>query len=474
MISADNKNRGRLMEEEKFLVDEKFNLFKLLDFIIKFLESVKFKVQQQEEKIQQLEEEIKTLKKETRKLKKKLYQYENPNTPPSQQRYYPRRNSGSTGKKLGAPKGHSGKTRVISKPELIVDRTRERCKYCSNKLGEPFYTEVRVVEEIPEPQPVKVIEYRIFYYKCPCCKRITQGSCKDIPKRGKFGNKLLTKVVLSRYEERLPLRKIADMLERDHNLSITSSTVLDMLKRIADVLFPLYIKIIKQLRKRFIVYVDETTIQVADKKWWIWGFVSKKEAVIVIREKRNEEVIKEILGEEFKNFIGCDGLKVYLRFTSNLQRDWAHILREAEFLSERIEEGKPLYEVLKEIYHKTTQERNKAKSLVERKRIYKNNYERLRYWIKKEWKNELLKRYSTKLKRAMKHLFTFILYPQIEPTTNRVERVLREQAVFRKIIGCLRNEKGVYIHEILTTLLTTWKFQQKNVRWQLLSTLGYP
>jgi len=53
--------------------------------------------------------------------------------------------------------------------------------------------------------------------------------------------------------------------------------------------------------------------------------------------------------------------------------------------------------------------------------------------------------------------FTFVTVPGVEPTNNRAERALRELVVHRKIIGTLRNQKGVQMYETLPTLLATWK-----------------
>jgi hypothetical protein len=44
---------------------------------------------------------------------------------------------------------------------------------------------------------------------------------------------------------------------------------------------------------------------------------------------------------------------------------------------------------------------------------------------------------------------------EVEPTNNRAERALRELVVQRKIIGTLKNEKGIFIRDLLT-LLATW------------------
>lgn len=39
------------------------------------------------------------------------------------------------------------------------------------ELGDPFRIDSKISEEIPEPQPTTVIEYKIEYYRCPCCQK---------------------------------------------------------------------------------------------------------------------------------------------------------------------------------------------------------------------------------------------------------------------------------------------------------------
>jgi len=58
--------------------------------------------------------------------------------------------------------------------------------------------------------------------------------------------------------------------------------------------------------------------------------------------------------------------------------------------------------------------------------------------------------------------FTFITHPYIEPTNNIVEKALREIVVQRKIIGTLRNEKGVLVYETMMSMIATWKMQKLN------------
>jgi len=57
-----------------------------------------------------------------------------------------------------------------------------------------------------------------------------------------------------------------------------------------------------------------------------------------------------MLGEGFDMVIVCDGGRSYHSFTVNIQRDWAHLLREADRLAERVDEAEPLQRVLHRRY----------------------------------------------------------------------------------------------------------------------------
>lgn len=46
--------------------------------------------------------------------------------------------------------------------------------------------------------------------------------------------------------------------------------------------------------------------------------------------------------------------------------------------------------------------------------------------------------------------------------SNGVETALREPVVLRKIIGTLRNDRGMFVHETVLSLLATWRQQGRN------------
>jgi hypothetical protein len=67
-----------------------------------------------------------------------------------------------------------------------------------------------------------------------------------------------------------------------------------------------------------------------------------------------------------------------------------------------------------------------------------------------------------KIERGIGHWLTFLGEPAAEPTNNPAENALREPVVLRKIIGTLRNDRGMFVHETILSLLATWSQQGRN------------
>jgi len=67
-----------------------------------------------------------------------------------------------------------------------------------------------------------------------------------------------------------------------------------------------------------------------------------------------------------------------------------------------------------------------------------------------------------KIEGGLDHWLTFIGEPAVSPTNNAAENALREPVVLRKLIGTLRNDRGMFVHETLLSLLATWKQQERN------------
>jgi len=423
-----------------------------------------------EKEVERLREENEKLKNEKEQLEKKVVDLEqqlsffkNPNTPPSKQVFKKRVPQAS--KKLGAPIGHKGATREIPEPNETMNHFLIKCPKCNDLLGKPFDIEERIEEEIHEPQPVKITKHVIGFYDCKNCGVVTAET--NLPKEGNFGKNTLAHVTLMKYDDRLPARKVVNTLHRTFLFEATHSTVLNIVQRVVRAVQHVYEKLKLQIKNFFNVYIDETSIKVQGKNFWIWIFTTLTATLFVIRKSRHCKIVKEVLGENFKGVINCDGWETYKTYKDDnnnvlLQRCWAHSTREVEAVAEKYDEVKPLFKWFKDIFVMVCKARESGKPLYQRTKLKEKCEKELCQWLDVTKQYKELRTVRTKIENGFEHWFTCILHSEVEPTNNRAERALREQVILRKITGTLRNEKGTTANEVMMSLITTWKQQNKN------------
>jgi transposase len=416
------------------------------------------KIKQSQERIKQLELENELLKAKICELEARLAQYENAHTPPSLRRGRNRKKDQDKKKhgKPGQKIGHKGVTRPYAAPDRQVEVTIDLCPDCGADLGAPFRIDSKIIEEIPEPQPIIVTEYKIAHYICPSCRKEVAAKDPGCPHEGKFGNNVIAQATLLKYEGRMPHRKIHDAMMRLFGLKISPAAIFDLTRRAADAVRSEYDVILNKIRGAPILYVDETSIRVQGERHWIWTFSTSSESFFVIRKSRGTKVLMEVLTRRFKGIIVCDGWKPYTKFTNRIQRCWAHLLRESKDIAEKFEEAIPLHNALKELYKILTEALENDPPPKVRKRLWQLAREALKHWTLKEYSIEKVRKLIEKINNGLDYWFTFIINPGVEPTNNRAERALRPHVVLRKILGTLRNDKGTSIHERIMTTLATW------------------
>lgn len=389
------------------------------------------------------------MEKRIAELEKRLAAYENAHTPSSRKifKQRPRQSNG----KIGRPEGIKGTTRTFPKPDRQVEKKFDNCPECKGRL-KFLYKESKITEDIPKPQPIIVTEFIVNHYHCGNCGEVVAkpDDCPD----GRFGTNVLAHCSMSRYEDRLPFRKINNFLKRNHNLEITPASIMNMTRKVSEKIEPEYQKIIDKIRISPFVHADETSISINGIRYWIWIFVAKDAVLCVIRKSRGKKVVNEILGE-YKGIVICDGWKAYLGFAFIIQRCWAHLLREAFAL-----DSKKIFEFLHNLF---LDAKNKTitRDIAE---------ERLRKIISRKYKDKKAMSLLQKIENGFNYWFTFLTYG-VETTNNAAEQALREHVVIRKIIGCLRSLKGAKVHEIMMSCFATWKMQGLNLFDTLVSCL---
>jgi len=397
---------------------------------------------------------------ELEKLKKKLRRYENPHTPPSKEVKKNRCNFVSkTGLGVGKKTGYKGATRKLSGPTNFINHFDNVCSQCS-KHNKPKKIKEKIYEEIPDPQPTRIIQAKWGYYECGC-GHCWESKPIEVPETGLFGKNMQSQVTLLRFDDRLPLRKTISAIERQYKTTLTSKAVYDITKRVADRATPEYEKIKKKIRRATNLHIDETKIKVQGKTYWLWIFRSRNNVFFVIHKKRNRTVLDEILGYKYKGIIICDGMSAYKEYTKFLQRCWAHILRETKELAEKYDDAKTMHQWMKDLFAKV-----KSASVKDtpdkRQKLYDKCIIETEQLIQTYSSYNHLSTVITTIKNGLEFWFTRIIHPQIEPTNNNGERSLREMVVMKRIIGTLRNQDGADVLAKMMTLISTWRLNGQN------------
>ena len=405
-------------------------------------------------RIAELEKIVLELKKQNEELSNRLRAYENAHTPPSKQRF--KKNPPTEPKgKLGAKIGHEKWERPQPTPTETIEHTETNCPKCNHQLGKPIKVARKIVEDIPEPTPVIVTEHLIHYYKCEHCGKIVVPNVK-LP-QGSFGYNLQTEIVLLNVDSRLPLRKIRSILQRKHKLDITNAHIYKMLRTMSNKLSPEYEKYIQLIRASPFVHADETGMSVDGENYYLWVFTNGQTTVFTITKTRSKKTIKEILGENYSGIIICDGWSAYSNYTPNIQRCWAHVLREAKYLAKDFPLFKIFYERLCKMFAQI--KKLLEQPIEKRKPAYDSLFEQLTKLLDCMESHKEYKKLATKIRNGGKHWFTCLLHPNIQPTNNLAEQTIREPIIRRKIFGCLDNQNGAQTFSINTSIITTYKQQ---------------
>ena len=373
----------------------------------------------------------------------------------------------------GREEGHEGTTRTPPEPEETRTVDKGFCPDCEHVLTDPDDYTSQIVIDTPLPIPTTVVEYKLGKHECSCGNEVV-AEHPDCPQTGRFGPNIMAQTALGRFHERLPNRKQAELFDWKLDQPISHRTIYNLTERVADRLRPAYEEVKDSVAESDVIYVDETGFPVNGEQYWVWTFVTEDEVLYTVDQSRGSQVLEDVLGEEFAEdaTLSCDGWSAYPAYHPKLQRCWAHLLREAEFVADRYDEAQQLCEELHELHDDLTTFTDGDPSASARQDKRAEAMLHLEGLTRQEYANEEVTKLIEKIRNGLGHWLTFVTEPDVDSTNNRAERALREQVVLRKIFRSLRSADGVRIHETITTMLATWQRRGLDPPSQLQSMLG--
>jgi transposase len=244
-------------------------------------------------------------------------------------------------KPLGRKPGHPGAWAKV--PERIDDEVEHpmpaQCS-CGGAAVSTGETESTVVVDIPPvvPQHTRHVAH---VGRCERCNKRVVTKLPGATPSGKtvaevsLGPNVQAMALGLRFEQNVPLGKIAAFLGQWYELSVTSSGLSQMFDRLRRRSVPSYEELVGVARASAVVGLDETGHRQDGVPGWMWLMRTDRVSVFRIELSRGAWVAEAMLGENFKGVVCSDFYGVYTAHDT-----WehgycgAHTIREAKKIAE--------------------------------------------------------------------------------------------------------------------------------------------
>ena len=257
-------------------------------------------------------------------------------------------------KKPGRKEGHVGAGR--RKPDYVDESVvvkLERCPGCGGTLEEPYSVRSRYVWDVPPPTTIKVTEYMIHRYWCPCCSRSVEAQPDTLP-YFRLGMGVWGWAYVLHHQLNVSFDKIAWWMREVWNLPVTKGALTQGLDSLAEHLKPVYDGMIQDLRDNPYVNTDETGCRVNGVNQWTWVFHTPNQTVYWTDPSRGSQVPERILGEHYSGTVVSDDYVAYSPLKYTKQACWVHLIRKIRDYAEMKKahpEQKRLHHRLQKTYH---------------------------------------------------------------------------------------------------------------------------
>jgi hypothetical protein len=242
---------------------------------------------------------------------------------------------------------------------------------------------------------------------------------------------------------------------------------------------PLYEDLKEKLRFATSAHADETSWRQDGMGHYVWYAGNDDLAVFHIDRHRSSKVALSILGDKFGGVLNTDGYAAYNAVNpKNRQSCLAHLIRKAKEIKKEILLKKPKFQdqqsirfcdsiskLLKkacEINHRTNND--DIQSGLAEARIHRL-YSLLNTMCLTQLSDNNAEAFKKRLldpKKEYERLFTFLKYPEVQPTNNQAEQSLRNLVIFRKVCFGTRSADGSRTHSVLPSLVLTAQRQKQH------------
>ena len=358
----------------------------------------------------------------------------------------------------------------ITELPVNVPVTLEDCPRCGGKLAEEQVDLAYLTELPPMPRP-RVTQYQVWVCKCTGCGRKVRGEHPNLASdqygatAHRLGPRAMAAAHALHYQVGIPVRKVPLVLGLLTGMELTQGAITqDALRRAKGRVGQVYQELRAGVRDSPVVYTDDTGWKVRGENAHLMAFDTDEATVYQVRPRHRHQEVQEIVPRNYQGVMGTDRGRSYedqsfnrvkqRKCLAHLQRTLSEVLDRKKGRARELAEG--ARELLRlavglwEQYHYGDREE------------FERWVPEVRWALSYHLRDRPLKDQANQKLLRMLHryhqggdLLRFLEDPSIEPTNNRVERMLRPAVIARKVSQCSKTWSGAEAFATFTSVIQT-------------------
>jgi transposase len=359
----------------------------------------------------------------------------------------------------------------ITEPPVDVPVTQDSCPGCGGKLLMEQRVDFAYVTELPPLPCPRVTQYRVWVCRCLECGGRIRGQHPDLAPdqygatAHRLGPRAMAAAHALHYQVGIPVRKVPLVLGLLTGMALTQGAITqDALRRARGQVGQKYQELRAGVRNAPAVYTDDTGWKVGGEQAHLMAFDTNQATVYQVRPRHRHQEVQEVIPRNYCGVMVTDRGRSYeahsfsrvkhQKCLAHLQRTLSEVLARkkgrARDLAERTRELLRLAVRLWEEYHWGS--RGEFDRWVPEVHFALNYH--LRDRPLKDQDNQKLLRMLRRYHQR-RELLRFLEQPEVEPTNNRVERVLRPAVIARTVSQCSKTWSGAYAFAAFTSIIQT-------------------
>ena len=358
----------------------------------------------------------------------------------------------------------------ITQPPVNVPVTLECCPRCGEKLTEERVALAYITELPPMPRP-RVTQYQVWVCRCLRCGRRVRGQHPDLAPdqygatAHRVGKRAMAAAHALHYQVGIPVRKTPLVLNLLTGMELTQGAITqDALRWAKGSVGQMYQALRAGVRDSPVVYTDDTGWKVGGEPAHLMAFDTDEATVYQVRPRHRHQEVQEVVPKNYPGVMGTDRGRSYedksfrrvkqRKCLAHLQRTLGEVLDRKKGRARELAEG--TRELLRlavglwEQYHYGDREE------------FDRWVPEVRWALSYHLRDRPLKdQDNQKLLRMLRRyhqrgeLLRFLEQPEVEPTNNRVERMLRPAVIARKVSQCSKTWSGAEAFATFTSVIQT-------------------